>query len=133
MLFRSVLGGAERVSGRRVHHHNSQARCRLGIDVIGAHARAHDRLQPVISFQRIGRDLHAAATDRAVASRGPIVRQYLGCDAIVLPGCTLWMAVLTKSRLRTITTCVKTPLGRYAQLDTAWPDGDYLGRVLSAT
>ena len=39
------------------------------VDVVGADAGPHDRLQPPIAFERVGRDLHAAAADRAVELR----------------------------------------------------------------
>ena len=64
-----VLGGAERVAGRRVHHDDAPARGSGFVDVVGANAGTHDRLEPAIAFERFGRDLHAAAADRPVELR----------------------------------------------------------------
>ena len=61
-----VLGRAQRVAGRRVHHHDAQPGGGLRVDVVGADAGADDGLEPMIALQHVGRDLHAAAADRAV-------------------------------------------------------------------
>ena len=61
-----VLGRAERVARRRVHHHDAQPRGCLLVDVVGAHAGADDRLQPPVTLERLRRDLDAAAADRTV-------------------------------------------------------------------
>ena len=47
-----VLGRAERVAGRRVHHDDAQPRGGVLVDVVGADAGPHDRLQPAVAFQR---------------------------------------------------------------------------------
>ena len=61
-----MLGRAERVAGRRVHHHDAEPRGGGVVDVVGADAGPHDRLQPAVALERLGRDLHAAAADGAV-------------------------------------------------------------------
>ena len=55
-----------RVAGRRVHDDDAQPRGGPRIDIVGADAGPHDRFEPVVAFQGIGRDLHAAAADGAV-------------------------------------------------------------------
>ena len=50
-----VLGGAERVAGRRVHHHDAQPRGGVFVDVVGADAGPHDRLELLIAVQRLRR------------------------------------------------------------------------------
>ncbi len=76
-----VLGRADRVAGRRVHHDDALAAWRLlAIDVVDAHAGPHDRLQTPVAFQRLGRDLHAAAADRAV-ELGQRLAQFLALQA----------------------------------------------------
>ena len=61
-----VLGRAERVARRRVHHHDAQPRGGFLVDVVGADAGPGDRPQPLVSFQHVAADRHAAAADRAV-------------------------------------------------------------------
>jgi hypothetical protein len=64
-----MLGRAERVAGRGVHHDDAGPRGGGAVDVVGADAGPHDRLQLTVPFERLGGDLHAAATDGAVEFR----------------------------------------------------------------
>ena len=63
-----VLRGADRVASGRVHDHDALPRGRILIDVVGANACPHDRLEPVIASERIGSDLHAAAADGTIVA-----------------------------------------------------------------
>jgi hypothetical protein len=64
-----MLRRAQRVAGRRVHHHDAEAGGRLLVDVVGAHAGPHDRPQAMVAGERVGGDLHPAAADGAVVLR----------------------------------------------------------------
>ena len=64
-----MLGGAQRVAGRGVHHDDAGPRGGGAVDVVGADAGPHDRLQPAVTLQHVGGDLHAAAADGAVEFR----------------------------------------------------------------
>jgi hypothetical protein len=61
-----VLGRAERVARRRVHHHDAQARGRLLVDVVGADAGPGDRPQALVAFEHVAANRDAAAANRAV-------------------------------------------------------------------
>ena len=61
-----MLGRAERVARRRVHHHDAQPRGGFLVDVVGADAGPRDRPQAAIPFQHVAADRDAAAADRAV-------------------------------------------------------------------
>ena len=61
-----MLGGAHGVARRGVHHHDSLPRGGILVDVVGADARPHDRLEAMIARQSIGSNLHAAAANGAV-------------------------------------------------------------------
>lgn len=61
-----LLGGGDRVSAGRVHHHNPLAGGGRSVDIVNADAGTGDGLQAAVARQRIGGDLHAAAADRAV-------------------------------------------------------------------
>ncbi len=64
-----LLGGGDRVAAGRVHDHDALPGGGLGVDVVDAHARPGDRLEPMVPLERFGGDLHAAAADRAVELR----------------------------------------------------------------
>ena len=49
-----------------VHHDNAVPRGGGLVDVVGSDTGAHDRSQAATALQRLGRDLHAAATDGSV-------------------------------------------------------------------
>ena len=61
-----VLRGGDRVSARRVHDHDAALGRRGHIDVVHAHARAADDLQPLRRGERLGRHLGLAADDERV-------------------------------------------------------------------
>ena len=61
-----MLGGACRVSRRRIHHHDPLARGRWEVDIVDSDARPHDRLEPRLIFQEGGGQLGGATNDDAV-------------------------------------------------------------------
>ena len=61
-----MLGCADGVASRRVHHHDAKPRGRLFVDVVRAHTGPHDCLEAVIACENIRGDLHTAATDGSV-------------------------------------------------------------------
>ena len=61
-----VLGRRDRVSARRIHHHDPAPGRGRDVDVIDAHARANDRLEPGLAFQNLGRQLRARSDHDAV-------------------------------------------------------------------
>ena len=61
-----MLGRAERVARRGVHHDDTGPRGGGLVDVVGPHTSPHDGLQPLRAFQHVGGELHAAATNRPV-------------------------------------------------------------------
>jgi len=61
-----LLGGRDRIAAGRVHDHDALPGGGLRVDVVDAHARPGDRLEPMVALERFGGDLHAAAADRAV-------------------------------------------------------------------
>ena len=67
-----VLGRRDRVSPRRIHDHDAAPGRGRDVDVVDAHARAHDRLQPRLAFQDLGRQLRARSNHDPVGlARAP--------------------------------------------------------------
>ncbi len=61
-----MLGRRNRVAPWRVHHDDAAARRRCDVDVVDAHAGAHDRLEPRLAFQDLSRQLGARSDDDSV-------------------------------------------------------------------
>src|SRR4051794_4921549 len=81
-----MLGRAQRISARRVHHDDAVPCGRVLIDVIRAHPRAYDRLQPTISLECTGRNLHSAAANGAIE-----LREHLAQSVALQPGAHLML------------------------------------------
>ncbi len=61
-----MFGGAHGVAGRRVHHDDAEPGGGLRVDIVGADSGPHDRLEPLVAFERLGRDFDAAAENGAI-------------------------------------------------------------------
>jgi hypothetical protein len=64
-----VLGGAQRVAARCVHHHDAAPRGGRHVDVVDADAGADDGAQPARPVQHLGGQLRAASHDDPVRLR----------------------------------------------------------------
>ena len=66
---------------------------------------------PVRSYIDSSMRIAVMGTECADPSCEPILQQYLGSDAMVLAGCTQWMAILIKPGIGPMPQCVKAILG----------------------
>jgi hypothetical protein len=61
-----LFGGRNRIAAGGIHHDDALPGGSLGVDVVHADAGTRDCAEPGVAFENLGRDLHAAAADRAV-------------------------------------------------------------------
>ena len=71
-----VLGRRDGVAARRVHHHDPAPGRRRHVDVVDAHAGAHDRLEPRLALEHLGGQLSCPTGSRSrrpppAPARGP--------------------------------------------------------------
>ncbi len=64
-----MLGRGDRVAAGRVHHDDPAPGRGRDVDVVDAHARAHDRLEPRLALEHLGRQLRARADHDPVGLR----------------------------------------------------------------
>ena len=78
-----VLGGGDDRGLRRVRHDDPAPRRRVDVDVVDAHARAPDHLQPLGALDQVGGQLGRRADDDRVVAADDLLERALGVDVHV--------------------------------------------------